>query len=349
MSDSENIFEDMKQSIKENSVVEDAFTFIQEGFLTIVYMVEDLFEDDSRTPMQDGNIEKPILEQPVEQSFSIHNIEIGDSMDEVEKELGEPKRISYNEYGTHWYTYHENYHNFLTVMFNDENQVAGLFTNQDILSSIKGIKIGTLKGMVEDILGQPLSRIQKGFYYYQMKGNEDYQIFLIDDCYVTIFYDKHENNTVTSIQIISEEIEKKKQNLYAKESAELMAGFEFQLFDLTNAERVNYNLQPLIWDEQVRMTARKHSEDMAKNNYFDHTNLAGQSPFDRMKEDRLLFILAGENLAYGQFNSIYAHEGLMNSEGHRSNILQPDYEYLGVGVAFNSQSQPYFTENFYKK
>jgi uncharacterized protein YkwD len=57
--------------------------------------------------------------------------------------------------------------------------------------------------------------------------------------------------------------------------------------------------------------------------------------------------LAGENLAYGQFSSIFAHEGLMNSLGHRENILRKDYEYLGVGVAFNDESQPYYTENFF--
>lgn len=88
---------------------------------------------------------------------------------------------------------------------------------------------------------------------------------------------------------------------------------------------------------------------MAVNQYFNHTNLEGQSPFDRMKEDDFSFHLAGENLAYGQYSSIFAHEGLMNSLGHRENILRKDYEYLGVGVAFNDKSQPYYTQNFYAK
>lgn len=94
-------------------------------------------------------------------------------------------------------------------------------------------------------------------------------------------------------------------------------------------------------------TAREHSVDVAENQYFDHINVQGQSPFDRMKEDNISFITAGENLAYGQFSSIFAHEGLMNSLGHRKNILQESFEYLGVGVAFNDESQPYYTEDFY--
>ncbi|MEH7383070.1 CAP domain-containing protein [Bacillus sp. JJ1533] len=88
---------------------------------------------------------------------------------------------------------------------------------------------------------------------------------------------------------------------------------------------------------------------MAENNYFSHTNLQGLSPFDRMLEDEILFSIAGENLAYGQFSSIFAHEGLMNSMGHRENILKKEYKYLGVGVAFNTESHPYYTENFYTK
>lgn len=85
---------------------------------------------------------------------------------------------------------------------------------------------------------------------------------------------------------------------------------------------------------------------MAENDYFDHTNLDDESPFDRLKADDIKFNAAGENLAYGQMNSIYAHEGLMNSLGHRKNILRSSYNELGVGVAFNDERQPYWTENY---
>lgn len=84
------------------------------------------------------------------------------------------------------------------------------------------------------------------------------------------------------------------------------------------------------------------------NNYFSHTNLNGQSPFDRMTEDNFAYRMEGENLATGQTSSIFVHEGLMNSLGHRKNILQTDF-IIGVGVAFNKDSRPYFTENFLTK
>lgn len=60
----------------------------------------------------------------------------------------------------------------------------------------------------------------------------------------------------------------------------------------------------------------------------------------------IIYNSAGENLAYGHQNSIFAHEGLMNSEGHRKNILQPSFKNLGVGVDFNDERQPFWTENY---
>lgn len=298
---------------------------------------------------QQGNEQKLKVElkTPVEQVFSVHNVELGNSKEDIEHNLGAAKRTSLNEYGTNWYAYHDDYHNFFMVMYDDNNKTAGLYTNQDLIASANGIKIGSQKDSVRAALGEPITKIQKGFVIYQFQENTDYDVFSLDDSYVTIFYDKHEDNTVTGMQIINKEIEEKKTDFYTKASPALKEGLEYQMFDLTNAARVNHQLPILTWDDHVRETARKHSADMAENNYFDHKNLDGESPFDRMKEDDIFFLVAGENLAYGQFSSIFAHEGLMNSLGHRENILRKDYEYLGVGVAFNQESHPYYTQNYY--
>ncbi|WML39987.1 CAP domain-containing protein [Neobacillus sp. OS1-2] len=292
---------------------------------------------------------KITVHPPVNQVFSVHNIELGATKEGIEHIVGQSNRETLNEYGAKWYAYHTNYQNFFMIMYDDKKRVAGLYTNQDLISSNNGIKLGSSKETVRAALGEPLTGIQKGLTVFQLQENADYEVYLLDEGYVTIFYDKHENNTVTAMQLINKEMEQKKHELYTSASPALKEGFELQLFDLTNASRVEHQLPILSWDDHVRETARKHSTDMAVNHYFDHTNLKGQSPFDRMKEDHIIFYLAGENLAYGQFSSIFAHEGLMNSLGHRENILRKGYKYLGVGVAFNDQSQPYYTENFYAK
>lgn len=309
----------------------------------------DYFQKDQAEPDPIELFETPTLETPEEQVFSVFNIELGDTRAEVEQLAGHHQRESFNEYDVNWFTYHDQYRNFFMVSYDQNDQVVGLFTNQELLSSKNGIEIGSPKSIVQEQLGTPLDFIQKGFTRYQLPDDRDYDVYKQNGSYLTIFYDKHENDTVTAIQILSEDLEDSKQDIYSEASADLKEGFEYQLFDLTNAARIVHGLSPLTWDEHVRVTARDHSNDMAKNDYFNHTNLEGQSPFDRMKEDQVQFHSAGENLAYGQFSSIFAHEGLMNSLGHRENILQPDYEFLGVGVAFNDESQPYFTQNFYSK
>lgn len=340
-------FKNEISSIFENEMLKDRWSELIVSFQSLIARIESSLEEGQDSTLK--QIEKPQLDAPADHLFSIYNIEIGDTAADVKAILGEPKRISMNEYGVNWYTYHEDYQNFVMVMFNENNQVVGLYTNQDLVSSTNGIQLGSLKEVVLEQLGEPLKVLHKGLIFYQLQQNADYQLFQVDDSYVTVFYDKHENNTVTAIQIVEANTEKEKSEMYTTASEELKEGFEYQMFDLTNATRVNHSLRILTWDEHVRDTARKHSLDMAENNYFDHTNLQGLSPFDRMEADNLVFTLAGENLAYGQFSSIFAHEGLMNSLGHRENILKSGYRYLGVGVAFNEENQPYYTQNYYSK
>ncbi|UTE75851.1 CAP domain-containing protein [Rossellomorea sp. KS-H15a] len=337
------------EEMKNNPKVQDAFDQLYQEVNLLLVKLDESFRDLENTSdtKKEDPVEKPALTVPSDQTFSIYNIELGDSKKSVEEEVGDAKRKSSNEYGVSWYAYHENYRNFFMVSYDQNQQVNGLFTNQDLLSSDSGIKMGVSKEVVQNELGEPLTNIRKGLTLYQLQNNGEQDVYQIDGSYVTIFYDKHENDTVTAIQIIEGNLEANKKNFYTKASSELKEGFEFQLFDLTNATRVEKGLNVLSWDSLVRDTARKHSLDMAEQDYFSHTNLDGQSPFDRMEEDQVAFRTAGENLAYGQLSSIFAHEGLMNSKGHRENILQPHYEHLGIGVAFNEKSQPYYTENFY--
>jgi uncharacterized protein YkwD len=335
---------------KDKPEVQNALTTINDKISSIIFGLEDTIEE-AREPedtTEAVEVSKPQLSAPQDQVFSIHNIEIGDSIEVVEQAAGTPVRSSVNEYGVEWKTYHQDYRNFLMVAYDENDKVRGLYTNQDLISSTENVGLDSSKEEIHKILGEPITKLRKGLVYYQLQNDGEYEIYHLDNSYVTVFYDKHENNNVTGMQIIDESLEHDKKDIYSQASQELKEGFEYQLFDLTNAARVNHGLSILTWDDHVRTTARDHSLDMAENNYFNHTNLAGQSPFDRMEEDDVNFTVAGENLAYGQFSSIFAHEGLMNSMGHRENILKEEYEFLGVGVAFNGDSQPYYTENFYR-
>ncbi|AIF43031.1 CAP domain-containing protein [Virgibacillus sp. SK37] len=333
--------------IKENPTVIDTMENINSGIQNLIATFTD--KQLSEEKPSDPKADKPKLESPKEQPFTVHNAGLGTDRAEIENQAGEPERATMNEYGVDWVTYHDNYQNFFMAAYNDQNQVVGLYTNQDLLRSKDNIKIGSSKESVRDALSEPLKSIKKGFINYQIDSKNEYDVFLINDNYVTIFYDKHEDHTVTAIQMISGKLEDEKKAYLPEASKELKKGFEYQLFDLTNAARVEHGLSPLNWDEHVRKTAREHSIDMAENNFFSHVNPDGQSPFERMREDGIGFQIAGENIAAGQISSIFAHEGLMNSLGHRENILKEEYRTLAVGVAFNKDSMPFYTENFITK
>ena len=106
---------------------------------------------------------------------------------------------------------------------------------------------------------------------------------------------------------------------------------EKQMLDLVNKERQANGLNPLAPDPELTEVARKHSADMFARGYFAHDTPDGLSPFDRMRAAKIRFTTAGENLALAPTLPV-AHTGLMNSPGHRANILRREFGRVGIGV-----------------
>ena len=106
---------------------------------------------------------------------------------------------------------------------------------------------------------------------------------------------------------------------------------ENKMLGLVNDERTSRGLKPLQMDKKLQGVARAHSKDMLEKGYFSHTSQDGKSPFDRMHDAGITFLVAGENLALAPDVDI-AHNGLMNSPGHRANILTADFGKVGIGV-----------------
>lgn len=120
---------------------------------------------------------------------------------------------------------------------------------------------------------------------------------------------------------------------------------EADMLEMLNRERVSRGLKELIADEKTRDVARKHGMDMFEEGYFSHTNLEGKSSADRMKDGEVKFTLAGENLALSK-DLLSAHNGLMESPGHRENILHPFFHKVGIGVVDGGHYGIIFVQNF---
>ncbi len=120
---------------------------------------------------------------------------------------------------------------------------------------------------------------------------------------------------------------------------------EQKMVNLVNQERSKAGLQQLRVDMSLVELARKKSQDMIDRNYFGHNSPTYGSPFDMMREAGIRYSTAGENLA-GAATVEAAHANLMASSGHRANILNPRFNYLGVGIVSGGPYGNMFTQLF---
>jgi uncharacterized protein YkwD len=120
---------------------------------------------------------------------------------------------------------------------------------------------------------------------------------------------------------------------------------EAEMLRLVNKERIAAGLRPLAPDPELTEVARRHSADMFARGYFAHDTPEGRDPFDRMRQANVRFLIGGENLALARTVQI-AHTGLMNSPGHRANILRPEFGRVGIGIMDGGMRGLMITQNF---
>ena len=106
---------------------------------------------------------------------------------------------------------------------------------------------------------------------------------------------------------------------------------EAQLLALVNGEREAVGLPALAFDEALVPVGRAHAMEMFEQGYFAHESPQGDDPFDRLAAANVTYLVAGENLAFAP-DLLTAHRGLMNSPGHRANILSPAFGRAGMAV-----------------
>jgi len=148
-----------------------------------------------------------------------------------------------------------------------------------------------------------------------------------------------------------------------------------RIHELINTHRAAYGLAPLSTDAALATIALGHSTDMAENNYFSHTDLAGGTPTDRGNASGYTCIKnyssyytygIAENIFQNNLyssvtyeNGVYTYAwstpeeiaqstvtGWMNSEGHKRNILTMTFDREGLGVAIAADDKVYITEDF---
>lgn len=126
---------------------------------------------------------------------------------------------------------------------------------------------------------------------------------------------------------------------------------------LVNAEREKAGLRPLAYDNQLAAVARAHAADMRDLKYFAHESPTAtlHEPLDRYRAffnmtpsvvAENVFRAWGTPHQLGAADAQSAHTALMNSPGHRANILFPNVTHLGVGIVTNATGDIWLTEMF---
>jgi uncharacterized protein YkwD len=136
-----------------------------------------------------------------------------------------------------------------------------------------------------------------------------------------------------------------------------LAKLEQSMLQMVNTARAAAGLTPLTWSEELAEVARAHSAEMRDLNYFSHDSPTKgmQEPMDRYQAafNRSPRLVA-ENIyrAWGSQHRMSeedirkAHTALMNSAGHRANILLPNATRLGVGIVANENGDLWITQTF---
>jgi Ca2+-binding RTX toxin-like protein len=138
--------------------------------------------------------------------------------------------------------------------------------------------------------------------------------------------------------------------------------YEQYLLELINAERAKVGAQPLAFDGDLNEAAEGHSQWMIATDTFSHTGAGGSNAGTRMSNAGYVFTGSwawGENIAYATTRSpaglqdevLLLHTNLMNSSGHRANILNANYREVGLGFEvgdYLGRETAFITENFAK-
>ncbi|HHW07817.1 MAG TPA: hypothetical protein GXX34_09895 [Clostridia bacterium] len=310
-----------------------------------------------------GNLPAGDMKTGVSQNDKAVEAYLGMTRGQLVQVLGEPARVDPGPYGFDWWIYNQDYAHYLQVGVQGDRVVA-FYTNSRQWS-IDGIKLGTERDTVVRKL-QLTGKVQASYddisYTFSLPAQTFKQRALrIDGQVVTeFFFDTHDGEKLTAVQVtdlttflqsdfnysvnISYPSNKKlpdKPKLTPDQQEAMERAYERQVFDLANSARVQRGLPALEWNEEAAAVARAHSRDMLHTNFFSHHSPNTGSMGDRLQKAGINYQAAGENIAFGQSDAINAHEGWMNSSGHRQNILNPDFKTLGVGVAGK-----YYTQNF---
>lgn len=306
-------------------------------------------------------------------SFAKKSVYIGESITALKAEWGEPERIDplpqKNLYG---YIYNgnsltepyliagvkgEKVVSYFTIAKNFTAYDAVIRTNDnETIQQTKLVQQGvSAQSMIDTGWTEPGTYEFDALDSSQSEarvGTEAYYK-LTDNAYIYAFSDYFDggDKSIYGMYAFSRECTKYSMmyRTYMTFTDEILRAAEQEVYEMTNAYR-NYMGKALFkLEDRTTTAARKHSEDMANNNYFQHNSLDGSKFSVRLTAEGISWSGAGENICAGAGDAINMVIGWIGSSGHRKGMLT-DFKYIGVGAAYSSSADYgiYCTQDFWR-
>lgn len=285
---------------------------------------------------------------------------VDQDVSKIKEKFGNPIRIDKTPYGFDNYVYNQPNSSYMLVGVRD-NKVQTIYAlGQDLNLAPYKIGMSVEKVFTNAKLQSEISfNYQNNFYRFELSEN-DLNVRPIANLgsrvYAQLNFDKIDGklisvrylNKLSFIKMHPYELNYQgdiyEEDVSANLWKEIDAASDKQVLEITNVFRERYGAEPVAYDNEVAKVAYGHSVDMANNNYFDHDSPTEGTLSDRMKNASVQYVKAGENIAYNYLDAAAAVEGWLNSPGHRKNLLDKSYTYMGEGTF-----QKYYTQNFITK
>lgn len=125
-------------------------------------------------------------------------------------------------------------------------------------------------------------------------------------------------------------------------------GFEKEILKLVNVERKKVGLAPLTLEENLNKIAQTKVKLVIKEGKLNHLAGGYKTFGDFIKDNKISYLIAGENLATKTKTSEETMKLWMSSKGHRANILNPKFTQLGVARDLDKNGNFYWVQIFIK-
>ncbi|WP_088825439.1 CAP domain-containing protein [Listeria goaensis] len=285
---------------------------------------------------------------------------VNQDVSQLKEKFGDPIRVDKTPYGFEYYVYNQPNTSYMLVGVLN-NKVQTIYAlGQDLNLTPYKIGMSVEKVFTNAKLQSEIAfNYENNFYRFELSENDLNMrpvANLGSGVYAQLNFDKVDGklvsvrylNKLSFIKMHPYELNYQgdiyEEDVSAALWSEIDKASDMQVLEITNVLRERYGAEPVALDPDVARVAYGHSVDMANNNYFDHDSPTVGTLSDRLEKGMVKYTKAGENIAYNYLDAGATVEGWLNSPGHRKNLLDKSFTYMGEGTF-----QKYYTQNFITK